>query len=565
MNTSSVPPPPPPVSGAAAQPVQLPLATVSSPPAALMKLDIGAAFLATVLTGKVPGQPQTVESPYGQLFLKLPQSLPQNAQLGLKLQTLTPQPQLLVTSVNGKPLAGNLGGPQQAGLGQGPQAAATVAATTSAVSIGSGNLITATVLTPGAAQWARGLAGPQGNQTFGQPQSAGQQASTGPKGAASGLTSSAGSGQAVSPSTGGKPLPGQPSSATFSNSASASGLQSTANAQTAMPSLLAGHKSTLPAGLQLEVKIANQSNASPTQQQQPGKISGSSTPAPPPVRLAGTVTGTTPQGQPIVQTSSGYLALDTKMQMEAGSKITLEIPSNQPVAKSASPLPGFPQGETRSWPNLTEALATLREAAPAVADQVMSSAIPKPEPAIGNTVVFFMAALRLANPRNWLGDAAIRVLERERPGLVPRLADDLKKSSRTVNDPNSGDWRVTLVPVDTGQSIQQVAMCMRDAGGDDDGKEGGAGTGTRFIIDLELSLYGRMQLDGLSKEEDRKLDLAIRTASPLPAAMRKDINALFTRSTEALGLTGQLVFLGTANFVKIEGIDVKKDTLGMIV
>ena len=106
---------------------------------------------------------------------------------------------------------------------------------------------------------------------------------------------------------------------------------------------------------------------------------------------------------------------------------------------------------------------------------------------------------------------------------------------------------------------------MRDSHDDGEEGNGGNGNGTRFIVDLELSQYGRMQLDGLSKEEDRKLDLVVRTASPLPSEMRKNINTLFTRSTEAMGLTGQLVFLGTAHFVEIEGIDIKKDTLGMIV
>jgi len=559
--STAVPPPPPPVSGASAAPVSTPVATVSSPPPALLKLDIGAAFFATITSGKIPGQPQTAESPFGQLALKLNQTLPQNAQVGFKVQSLVPQPQLLVTSVNGKPTVGQHATPQQtAALTGAPTPAAGATATAASVTVGSGNLIVATVLTPGAAQWARGMAGPQHGTTSlpANPGTTAQGQTSGLSTSGPGAQSTPASGSATS-SASPPPSLGQGTSSTGSTPSIGPG------AQEAIKALMAGSKPNLPAGMQLEVKIAPEAPQTPTSGSQAGRAPGIPTSTPVNTTLSGTVTGTTPQGQPIIQTPSGYLALDTKTPLETGAKISLEIPAHQTALKTPAPIPGLSHEGARPWPNLTEAMSLLKDAAPAVADQVASGAIPKPDAGMGNSVVFFLAALRLGTVRNWLGEAAMRVIERERPGLIPRLADDLKKSSKPAGDQTSGDWRVTMVPVDTGQSIQQIAMCLRDSGGEEENANGGSGTGTRFIIDLELTKYGRMQLDGLAKQADHKLDLAIRSATPLPPDMRKDINALFTRSTEALGLTGQLVFLGTANFVEIEGIDVTKDTLGMIV
>ncbi len=555
--STAVPPPPPPVSGAPAAPVSVPVATVSNPPPALLKLDIGAAFFATVTSGKVPGQLQTAESPFGQLALKLNQALPQNAQVGFKIQSLVPQPQLLVTSINGKPIAGQQATAQQTTPLSGAQTPATAA--TASVTVSSGNLIVATVLTPGAAQWARGITAPQQGPTS-VPTAPG----TTPQAQTSGLPAS-GTGTSSTPMSGSATPSAAPTGAPGQMTPSAGNTPPIGpGVQEAIKALMAGSKPNLPAGMQLEIKIAPEASQTPAPTSQTGRTPGMPISTPATTTLSGTISGTTPQGQPIIQTSLGYLALDTKTSLEPGAKITLEIPANQSALKTPAFTPGLSHEGARPWPNLTEAMSLLREAAPAVADQVASSAIPKPDAGMGNSVVFFLAALRLGTVRNWLGEAAMRVLEREKPSLLPKLADDLKKSSKP-SDQISGDWRVTMVPVDTGQSIQQIAMCLRDSGSEEENTNGGSGTGTRFIIDLELTKYGRMQLDGLAKETDRKLDLAIRTAAPLPAHMRKDINALFTRSTEALGLTGQLVFLGTANFIEIEGIDVTKDTFGMIV
>jgi len=528
-----------------------------------LKLDIGAAFFGTVMTGKLPGQPQTVNSPYGQLLLKLNQNLPQNAQLGFKLQALNPQPQLLITSINGKPVAGLPGGNPQAATAAGAQVSGAAGlASTAAVTVGSGSLITATVLTPGAAQWAKGGGTPQAG-------AAGKAAASVPGQMLSGPSATPGTTPGTPAASSSPATPGTPSAQSSaqgqSSTPSAAPTSAPITAQTALRALMAGGKPNLPAGLQLEVKIAGENPTASAQATQGAKGAAPAPSTPGGVSLTGTVTGATPQGQPIVQTSSGYLALATKVPLEPGSKITLDVPAAQSALKVAPPMPNFDQIGGRTWPNLQEAVDLLKQAAPAVADQVASAAIPKPDTAMGNTMVFFMAALRVGSIRNWLGDAAMRVLERERPGLLPRLGDDFKKSSKNVNDPNSGDWKITMVPIDTGQSINQVAMCMKDSSGEDDENNSGKGNGTRFIIDVELTQYGRMQLDGLSKEEDRKFDLVIRTAAPLPSEMRKDINTLFTRSSEGMGLTGQLVFLGTANFVEIEGIDIKKDTLGMIV
>ena len=53
------------------------------------------------------------------------------------------------------------------------------------------------------------------------------------------------------------------------------------------------------------------------------------------------------------------------------------------------------------------------------------------------------------------------------------------------------------------------------------------GGGTRFLLDLDLSRLGPLQLDGMFKKESRSFDMMVRTTAPLPETMRTDLAGLF--------------------------------------
>jgi hypothetical protein len=77
-------------------------------------------------------------------------------------------------------------------------------------------------------------------------------------------------------------------------------------------------------------------------------------------------------------------------------------------------------------------------------------------------------------------------------------------------------------------------------------------TETRFVLDVGLSRLGRIQLDGLIGERDKRLDLIIRSQQPLPGAMRNDIRDIFINAGEITGMKGGLSFQAAPpNFVEI--------------
>jgi hypothetical protein len=281
----------------------------------------------------------------------------------------------------------------------------------------------------------------------------------------------------------------------------------------------------------------------------------------------GTVTGTTPLGHPLVHTAEGLFSLATRTPPPAGSAITLEVagtPSMSGAARQA--LPPLPHAEllnARDWPLLDEALRALGEANPAIAQKVVETAIPRLNARLGAGVLFFLAALRAGDLRNWLGIEPVRILQRFRPDLMARLRDDFGRLSRLAEEPVSGDWRVALVPLHTGGEIERARLFMRNHGGEDETK----GTrGLRFVVDVTLSRIGRLQLDGLVRAKGKRLDLIVRTESPMPARMHNDIRRIFEEANDLTGIAGGLSFQAAPpDFVEVTGATADTNRPGLVV
>jgi len=164
-------------------------------------------------------------------------------------------------------------------------------------------------------------------------------------------------------------------------------------------------------------------------------------------------------------------------------------------------------------------------------------------------MLFFLSALKGGDIKGLFGDTASRVIDKERPGLINRLGAEFQAMSRLADEPQSGDWRLALIPMWNGEKVEQIRYFWRGAGG---GEEGESEEETRFVLDLDLSNLGHLQVDGLVKAKRNHLDLIIRTDQPLSPEMRTDISTIFETARETLGLGGQVAFQAApANFITV--------------
>jgi hypothetical protein len=263
------------------------------------------------------------------------------------------------------------------------------------------------------------------------------------------------------------------------------------------------------------------------------------------------VVATTPSGQPIMQTPLGMMAFDTRVPLLPGQILKLEIfPSQTQVPTITSAETRFESMfQSRDWPNLKEAIGEIAQASPAIAQKLIWSTLPQPNTQLTSNTLFFLNALKGGDIRSWMGHAGVSLLAQINPELFSQLEEDFAQLGRAVIEPQTNDWRTSLVPFSSGMGLEQFQMHTR--GQFEKGDDGIENKCTRFIIDVSLSRLGRIQLDGFVRGKGKRLDLIVRSDSPLPKKMRRDISKVYIDFTEAVAVSGQITFQADQKFVEI--------------
>jgi hypothetical protein len=542
--------PPPPPSAPLSPSTAPPTVVVTQPPPALVNLEIGARIEA--LVEGVDGRGQVlVKTPLGQLALQTNISLPSTGPIQLQIQSLGTQVFLLITAIHGKtpaaalralngllpPTLTSLGaitgstqhGPastaaQASPIGSGATSTnARILATAAPVSLTQGSVLNATFLQPTTV-------------AFATSQSASNQAPSGQISVANAAASSS-----ATPNTAG----------------------SSAQATATTNQIIA------PAGSTLAVRVLSI---------QPGSGAQSSTVATgSPLSLgsilSGVATAQTGAGNhSVIQTHAGPVSLATAATLPTGTMVELEIIQ---LPRPSAPLqdPAMLQrlgqviSDARQWPALEETLQTLSESHPATAQQMINAVLPRLDSGLTANLLFFLFALRGGEVRQWMGDAPARALERLKPALLGRLRDDFSGLSRVAEEPVSGDGRLLSVPFTNGAAIEQIRLWVhRRDENEPDEEDDHKSPGTRFVVDVDLSQLGRMQLDGHIQDGSKRFDLIIRSDQRLPDEVQIGIRTIFEEATKTSGTTGGLGFQSApANFVDTTGNRTDDPSLGLMV
>lgn len=570
--TAVVPPSPP--TQPPAPPAPQPAVVVPDPPVPLTRLSPGARLDGIVIARDVTGQVQ-IQTSLGTLAVQTNVPLPRDAAVVLVVQSLGPQVQLQIVSIDGRPLAAALrlpvpsapapaaailaaaGAPASAGTGA---AAAKGTAGTAPAPLAGGGTDTATLLRP----------------AQGPPAGTAARAAPGGTGATAARP-------AFAAAKTGFPAPAGPSAATGRASApgvahfptaAARSLPARPGAQGVPGSAPAAAQGALVAGTRMNVRILA---VQPAAQTTPAAAfrapaAGLATPAAGLAlgqTLTGTVAGMTVSNQPMVHTPAGVLAFAARTLLPQGGTVTFQVTEEPvpPPAPETAPLRGVQEGLvfSRGWPTLDEALVALNDANAVLAQHLVNAIIPRPDAHLAANILFFLAALRGGDIRGWLGDGPGRLLQRVRPDVMARLKDEFGQLARLAEDPGPGDWRIALIPLHNGSQIERIRLFLRRHGEDEEEGTGGR-RGTRFVIDVELERFGRLQLDGLVRARNKRLDLIVRTASPLPPQMHDDIRRIFRDANELTGIKGAVAFQAAPpGFVEVLRQGATEDHVGLVV
>lgn len=250
--------------------------------------------------------------------------------------------------------------------------------------------------------------------------------------------------------------------------------------------------------------------------------------------LAGTI-ALGAAGDTIIESAMGALALDRRLALAPGTTIAFQLSGASEPSHAE-----LPPSQANGWPALDQVLATLDKSAPALAQQLRALLAPATAPALAATLLFMAGALYSGK---WPGEPVARALGAAgQDRLKARLDDDLGGLRRLGNDGTTGEWRVLTLPLLVGASVEPLRLYLRrrnEAAARDP-------AGQRFVIEAELSRLGALQLDGLVR--GNRLDLVLRSHSPLPQALRDEAGALFRRASAAAGYYGDIVFATASSF-----------------
>ena len=267
-----------------------------------------------------------------------------------------------------------------------------------------------------------------------------------------------------------------------------------------------------------------------------------------PAAIRGIVAPNTVGGQSLLSTPVGLLALAVQSPLPTGSRVELAV--------VAPPLPRQP-GATID-PRLAEPMpavagdaivALLRDAIPDQVERLVAHLPPH--------LVFALHAL-LAAGQAVDGDLALAAQTltnatdhaASRDALVRMAVAGAANEAARPSEHGSNH----VVPLIIDGQPATLRLAVRPFPGERDSAEGArqSGGGTRFIVDVDLSRLGPLQLDGLVTRKSSRLDLAIRTLAALPDPAPRDITALFTRTLQAFNLAGVITFRSGERFVAPE-------------
>lgn len=276
----------------------------------------------------------------------------------------------------------------------------------------------------------------------------------------------------------------------------------------------------------------------------------------PPAGVAAYVLGHEGDGATILQTPVGTLKTYLPQRLPVGSAVRLDVQPMQtpgsgagatPVAEAATGITSLAQ----EWPALADAL-TLLPASHEAARPLMA-AMPEIGPKLTSGLLFFIAAVKTGDLKQWLGSRALAALESRAPSLVERLKGDMAQLQSLLVDSPLQQWNSVMVPMLYQGQLEHARLFFRnDSDGNDGKKKKGEGD-QRFIVEVDTSHLGEVQFDGFVRKssQSKQFDLIVRSTLALPGDLQNQIRTTFENGMNSSGMKGYLAFQqGSQHFVR---------------
>lgn len=268
--------------------------------------------------------------------------------------------------------------------------------------------------------------------------------------------------------------------------------------------------------------------------------------------LKGTVFSYGADSSAVIATKIGILALENNVKLPDLTPVTVKITDVRlPTLLERDPLPA----ERNTWTILNHALETLKQT-----DEAAYDAFKAVLPQAGNKlpalmISFMQAAVREgATVRSWLGEANIAALQKTASGqqILKRLEREFSTSAKKATD-GQNVWKGWDIPLLSGNVVEPVSLFLQRPPEDAERHEKYAPlqNAVRFVLDMNLSRLGKIQLEGIAGRQKQRFDLIIRHRNDMPPEFEPTVRALFVKTLDALSYAGNLKISKTEEFIDL--------------
>ncbi|MEZ5833952.1 MAG: hypothetical protein R3D05_22500 [Dongiaceae bacterium] len=283
--------------------------------------------------------------------------------------------------------------------------------------------------------------------------------------------------------------------------------------------------------------------------------------------MAGRIIGYTPSGNAVLHSPLGAIVLQGALSLPLGAEmsVALEPVLPMPAATFASGPVSLPQlllSIARGWPSLADAIALLRQNTGDADTLSALSRLPQAGPKLAAGLVAAMQAIRANDVEALLGAlVAARTGNALRDESARKVRQEFAQVSALAQERAGVDWRCCFIPILDDGTVRQINLFYRRDRRKDrkDGKD--EKSGTRFIVEVDMSKMGPFQFDGLVRE--KQFDLMVRSHIALPQKFKQDITELFHEALALGDYRGGLVFQKVKEFLVSPLEDIEKSAMSV--
>jgi hypothetical protein len=311
---------------------------------------------------------------------------------------------------------------------------------------------------------------------------------------------------------------------------------------TLMPEPLAIPALTLRAGTALDLRVVNVfPPETPSAEIANTTTSGN--------QVVATVIGNGPQGQLLLSAGETTFFVRRGDLLPVGTKFLLTLLPPK-IEETAPPL-----NQELGTGDLRQLMQALASFDPQMAGPSFQTQILRSDQITGGALFFFLSVFSKGKFQDWLDQEMIdRLRLAKKDGLINALMDEFKRNNGIARDGTVGEWRSLSIPFyDQGQ-YQFLRIYLRDNDQqrkDENHPQRKGADKTRFIINLNPTRLGAMQMDGLAQV--KQLDIIIRSERALPQTLPHELRELYIKTLGAFDYAGTITFqTGRRNWVVMQ-------------